>query len=116
MVDKHWTEKLAEKVFDSGYNYAIMRRTPNFVGVSDKPKMVGFNKILEFYDKIQEMSCVQYERVRLALRPGPNKHSYTVMYYPEGAMHRVVGYLFEKPCDYKPLDKPDLSQAGIIKI
>lgn len=108
---KHWTIELAEKVFDSGYKYAIMRRKPNFVDTKDKPKMIGFNNISELYDKFEEISFTKYERVRLALKPGPDKHS--VMYYREDGSYWVVGYIFERPSNYK---MPDLSQAGIVKI
>lgn len=111
MEDKHWTVELAEKVFDSGYKYAIMRRTPNFVETSEKPKMVGLNDISEFYDKFQEMSFTKYDKVRLALKP--DRDRYTVMYYREDGSYWVVGYLFERPSNYKV---PDLSKMGIIKV
>ena len=111
MVDKHWTVELAEKVFDSGYKYAIMRHTPNFVDTDEKPKLIGFNNISEFYDKIEELGFIGYDKFGLALRPSVDR--YTVMYYSENGAYWVVAYIFERPNDYK---MPDLSQAGIVKI
>lgn len=111
VADKHWTVELAEKVFDSGYKYAIMRHTPNFVDTGEKPKLIGFNNISEFYDKIEELGFIGYNKFRLALRPIVDR--YTVMYYNENGAYWVVAYIFERPNDYK---MPDLSQTGIIKI
>lgn len=57
------------------------------------------------------MSFTKYDKVRLALKPGLDR--YTVMYYREDGSYWVVGFIFERPNDYK---MPDLSQTGIIKI
>jgi len=92
---------LAEKVFDSGYRYAIMKRTPNCVGLRDTPTMIGFNDISEFYDKFQEISLAKYEKVRLALKP--NTDRYYIMHYQEDGSYWVMGYLFERPSNYKVL-------------
>lgn len=103
MADKHWTEKLAEKVFDSGYKYAIMRN-----GVK---KAVGFNNLVEFIHKIKELGGL-YDDNRLAIKPVTND-MFDIVYYYEDGSYWVVGFIFERPNDYK---MPDLSQAGIIKI
>lgn len=94
--EKHWTIELSESIFDQGFRYAIMKRTPQGINNNVTPKMLGFDNLEEFYNVfcLLNPNHKMYEKTRFAIIP-LDKNKFNIMHYLDNGMYYVVGFIFK---------------------